>query len=85
MSKPVHTGYEIGYEEEGALEYFWQSLEDDKEKREAYFDATKHKIVTHKWREITDADDEAQGLKDWEWYIEVFKLKGKNDDNTRTN
>jgi hypothetical protein len=77
MSEPIHTGYEIGCEEEGALEYFWQSLEEDKEKRDAYFDATKYKIVLHKDKEITDADDEAEGLRDWLWYIEVFRIEGE--------
>ena len=74
MSEPVHTGYEIGYEERGALDYFHQSTEDK------YIDETKYKIVLHKWRETTVADDEAQGLRDWEWYIEVFKKEETPDE-----
>jgi len=79
MDKPIYTGYEIGYAEEGALENLWQTLDEDEEKQGAYFDETKYKIVAHKYKEITDADDEAQGLRDWEWYIEVFKKEEKSD------
>ena len=71
MSEPIHTGYEIGREEEGALDYFHDGTD------YKYIDETKYKIVLHKDKEITDADDEAQGLRDWEWYIEVFKIEGE--------
>jgi len=74
MSEPVHTGLEIGTDEIYALDYFHQSTEDK------YIDETKYKIVTHKWKEITDADDEAQGIRDWEWYIEVFKKEEVSDE-----
>ena len=74
MNEPIHIGWETGTEKSFALDCFHESTEDK------YIDKTKYKIVTHKWREITDADDEAQGLRDWEWYIEVFKKEETSDE-----
>tara|TARA_R100000742_G_C4194574_1_gene25576 strand:- start:61 stop:291 length:231 start_codon:yes stop_codon:yes gene_type:complete len=74
MSEPIHTGYEIGREEEGALDYFHDGTD------HKYIDETKYKIVLHKDKEITDADDEAKGLRDWEWYIEVFRIEEADDE-----
>tara|TARA_R100000655_G_scaffold2490_1_gene10026 strand:- start:50 stop:271 length:222 start_codon:yes stop_codon:yes gene_type:complete len=66
MSNAIYVGYEIGYDREGALDYFFQD-----EKTE-FYDKTKHKIKTTKIKDITDAEDEKIGLQDWLWKIEIF-------------
>lgn len=66
MIEPIHTGYEIGYSKEGALDYFWQD-----EKTE-FFDETKHQVKITKTKEITDEEDVKLGLRDWLWKIEIF-------------
>jgi len=67
MSEPIHIGWETATEKSFALDCFHDGTE------HKFDNETKYKIVAHKYKEITDADDEAQGLRDWEWYIEVFK------------
>ena len=66
MSKPIFTGCEIGYEEESALDYFHDSTDG------RYLDDNKFKVVAHRYKDITDEDDKAQGLTDWEWTIDVY-------------
>jgi len=71
MSEPIHIGWETATEKSFALDCFHDGTE------HKFDNETKYKIVAHKYKEITDADDEAQGLRDWEWYIEVFKKMSK--------
>ena len=66
MSKPIFTGCEIGYEAESALDYFHDSTDG------RYLDGNEFKVVAHRYKEITDEDDKAQGLTDWEWTIDVY-------------
>lgn len=70
MSEPkyglIHTGYETGSSKGSALDCFHDTT------NFKYIDETKYRIVLHKEKEITDDFDESQGLRDWEWYIEVF-------------
>tara|TARA_R110002020_G_scaffold63022_1_gene168089 strand:+ start:327 stop:557 length:231 start_codon:yes stop_codon:yes gene_type:complete len=70
--EPIHTSWEIGYEKEGALDYFHDGSEGK------YLDENKYKLVITQGKEITDEDDEARGLKDYEWEVEVF-LREKNN------
>jgi len=44
-----------------------------------YTDQSKYKVVSTKWREITDEEDLKLGLKDWEWKIQVYIIGEKND------
>ena len=67
MSKPIFTGHEIGYEADGALDYFHDATDG------RYLDDNKFKVVAHRYKEITDEDDEAQGLTDYEWTIDVYR------------
>ena len=66
MSNAIYTGFEIGYDKNGALSYFWQD-----EKTE-FYDEMKHKVKATKIKDITDEEDQELGLKDWLWKIEIF-------------
>ena len=72
--EPLYVGYEIGYDKDGALDYFWQDLNTE------FFDESKHKIRITKYKEITDEEDEKLGMRDWLWKIEIFYKKKKNED-----
>jgi len=63
----LYVGYEIGYDKDGALDYFWQD-----EKTE-FFDEAKHTVKATKVKDITDEEDQKLGLQDWLWKIEIFK------------
>ena len=69
MPKPklIHVQHEVGYEKDGALDYF-HTCTDSK-----YEDEKKYKVVATKYKEVTDEDDIANGYRDWEWCIEVYK------------
>jgi len=67
IKEPVYTGYEIGYEKDGALNYFHTETDGE------YDNEEKYKVVATKYKEITDEDDIANGYRDWEWCIEVYK------------
>lgn len=74
--EPIHTCHEIGYDEDGAMDY---CLQDD------FFDQndpdpdSKYRFVVTKEKEITDEDDEKLGLRDWLWRIEVYE-RGVSDE-----
>ena len=68
IKEPIYTGYEIGYEEDGALNYFHTDTDGE------YDNEEKYKVVATKHKEITDEDDIANGYRDWEWCIEVYKV-----------
>lgn len=74
--EPIHTCYEIGRDEDGAMDY---CLQDD------FFDQndpdpdSKYRFVATKEKEITDEDDEKAGLKDWLWRIEVYERGTTNE------
>ena len=42
-----------------------------------YTDQNKYKIVSTKWKEITDEHDLEEGTRDWLWKVEVYKIGGK--------
>ena len=63
----IHTGWETACEEWEALDCFHDNTTDK------YLDEKKYKVVAIKWKEITDENDIANGVKDWEWEIKVFK------------
>jgi len=69
--KLIHTGWETAYEEWAALDYFHDNTNDK------YLDEKKYKVVAIKWKEITDEEDIANGVKDWEWEIKAFRLEVK--------
>ena len=71
MTEPIYTTYEIGYEKWASIDYFHDSTD------HKYTDQNKYKIVSTKWKEITDEDDLEQGLTDWLWKVEVYKIGGK--------
>jgi hypothetical protein len=64
----IHVQHEVGYEKDGALDYF-HTCTDSK-----YEDEKKYKVVATKYKEVTDEDDIANGYRDWEWCIEVYKV-----------
>tara|TARA_R100001086_G_C11835147_1_gene257621 strand:+ start:960 stop:1181 length:222 start_codon:yes stop_codon:yes gene_type:complete len=73
MTEPIYVGYEIGYDKDGALDYFWQ------DERTEFFDKTKHQVRLTKYKEITDEEDKKLGMRDWVWQIEIFNKGDKND------
>lgn len=64
MGKEIYTSYEISYHKCFSLEYFHESTED------FYIDEKKYKIVSKKFKEITDNDLS----KDWLWQIKVYNV-----------
>jgi len=66
MANAIYVGYEIGYDREGALDYFWQN------EKTKFYDEAKHIVKASKVKNITDAEDEKLGLQDWLWRIEIF-------------
>jgi len=66
MSKLIHTSFEIGYKESGALDYFHDVTSNK------YLDKNRYKVVSTRGKEITDDLDISLGLKDYEWRIEVY-------------
>ena len=64
--RALYVGYEVGYDKDGALDYFWQD-----EKTE-FFDEVKHTVIATKVKDISDEEDQELGLQDWLWKIEIF-------------
>jgi hypothetical protein len=64
--KPIYECYEIGYEKLASIDYFHDGTD------QQYEDETLYEIVSTKFKEITDEDDLANGLRDWLWKIQVF-------------
>ena len=71
MTEPIYTTYQIGYKKWASIDYFHDSTD------HKYTDQNKYKVVSTKWREITDEEDQNLGLRDWEWKIQVYKIGGK--------
>ena len=67
MVKLIHTGFEIGYQKDGALDYFHDGTNNK------YIDENQYKVVATRGKEITDELDTNLGLKDYEWRIEVYE------------
>ena len=63
----LYVGFEIGYDKNGALDYFWQDL------NTKFYDEKKHKVKATKVKNISDEEDQELGLQDWLWKIEIFK------------
>lgn len=76
--EPIHTCYEIGRDEDGAMDYYLQ--DDFFDQDDYYLDPdSKYRFVATKEKEITDEDDEKAGLKDWLWRIEVYERGTTNE------
>ena len=71
MTEPIYTTYEIGYEKWASIDYFHDSTD------HKYTDQNKYKIVSTKWKELTDEHDLEEGTRDWLWKVEVYKIGGK--------
>lgn len=67
MGKLIHTGFEIGYQKAGALDYFHDGTDNQ------YLNENQYKVVAIRGKEITDELDDQLGLKDYLWRIEVFE------------
>ncbi len=74
MKKVIYTSYEEGYEKSASIDYFHDGTD------QQYEDETKYEIVSTKYKEITDEEDMANGLKDWLWRVEVFSKKESEDE-----
>jgi len=74
--EPVHTCYEIGRDEDGAMDY---CLQDDFFDQDDPDPDSKYRFVVTKEKEITDEDDEKLGLRDWLWRIEVYEKGTTNE------
>ena len=64
--KPIYESYAVGYEKWASIDYFHEGTE------EKYIDKNIYKIVSTKFKEISDEEDKANGLKDWLWKVQVF-------------
>jgi len=74
--EPVHTCYEIGRDEDGAMDY---CLQDDFFDQDDPDPDSKYRFVVTKEKEITDEDDEKLGLRDWLWRIQVYEKGTTNE------
>tara|TARA_R100000388_G_C7177306_1_gene126911 strand:- start:478 stop:705 length:228 start_codon:yes stop_codon:yes gene_type:complete len=74
MKKPIYESYEVGYEKSASIDYFHEGTE------EKYVDKNIYKIVSTKYKEITDQDDLENGLRDWLWRVQVFLRELQNQE-----
>ena len=72
MGKLIHTTKEIATEECFCLEYFDDGTDNK------YIDENKYKVVATKEKEITDAEQMKEGVKDWLWRVDVYLQESSN-------
>ena len=74
-NKAMHVSYETGYDKEASLDYFHDGTD------HKFVDESNFRIVSTRHKEITDNEDKAKGLQDWEWKVEVFTKTDKKKEN----